>query len=82
MRVINFVLALFTFAIGWWTLVGVAAVVTVAALFTIFEYLGTQNTPLPDGGLVALIIPLTFGAYLGASALDYACHLLRLCVKK
>lgn len=82
MRVINFVLALFAFALGWWTLVGVAAAATVAILFAVLGNFGVPNNIIPPGGTIALIIPLTFGAYLGASALDYACHLFRLCVKK
>lgn len=81
MRVINFVLAAFTFTLGWWTIVGVAAVATIAILFGVLGNFGVPNI-IPPGGAIALIIPLTFGAYLGASALDYACHLFRLCVKK
>lgn len=76
MNAINFVIAAFLFGIGWLTMVGVTATVVATCTFVALEQFGAKAV-MPEGIFLALIIPVTFGTYVGLSAMDYAKHLIK-----
>ena len=76
MRAINFVIAAFLFFIGYFSLAGVVAASVAAFVLVALEKLGSPPI-LPDGVLIAMVIPVTFGTYIAFSAMDYAKHLIK-----